>query len=279
MDSFKIKNFFGEKARISSLRLGRNRKFYNGKYILKKGLCYSPLTKNLLPKINQFNSLSITKKIPKNYKAIFQRLNINSYNLKINNKVNIIPLKNSLTIKRTKEKIKLDSKNNINPNPENNLFTFNMNNQNSLNYYINKINNQSKKMKNNNKIKELRKTINIYYSKKENMNQSDENTKNENSNQKIKMEDNLTINNQHMTKNPMFVTEMNFLINGKNKTKNRKKEYRKLKNLNYDSLSFKELLKHIENDKKKILNNQNDIDEMLKTAKDTYYEIRKCKHN
>ena len=134
-------------------------------------------------------------------------------------------------------------------------------------------------MKNNNKIKELRKTINIYYSKKENMNQSDENTKNENSNQKIKMEDNLTINNQHMTKNPMFVTEMNFLINGKNKTKNRKKEYRKLKNLNYDSLSFKELLKHIENDKKKILNNQNDIDEMLKTAKDTYYEIRKCKHN
>ena len=122
MDSFKIKNFFGEKARISSLRLGRNRKFYNGKYILKKGLCYSPLTKNLLPKINQFNSLSITKKIPKNYKAISQRLNINSYNLKINNKVNIIPLKNSLTIKRTKEKIKLDSKNNINPNPEKNLF-------------------------------------------------------------------------------------------------------------------------------------------------------------
>ena len=279
MDSFKIKNFFGEKARISSLRLGRNRKLYNGKYILKQGLCHSPLTKNLLPKINQFNSLSIIKKIPKNYKAIFKRLNINSYNLKINNKVNIIPLKNSLTIKRTKEKIKLDSKNNINPNPENNLFTFNMNNQNSLNYYINKINNQSKKMKNNNKIKELRKTINIYYSKKENMNQSDENTKNENSNQKIKMEDNLTINNQHMTKNPMFVTEMNFLINGKNKTKNRKKEYRKLKNLNYDSLSFKELLKHIENDKKKILNNQNDIDEMLKTAKDTYYEIRKCKHN
>ncbi len=40
-------------------------------------------------------------------------------------------------------------------------------------------------------------------------------------------------------------------------------------------MSFKELLKHIENNKRKIIDNQNDIDKMLKTAKDTHYEIWK----
>ena len=54
------------------------------------------------------------------------------------------------------------------------------------------------------------------------------------------------------------------------------KEIKDIKSINYESLSFKELLKHIENDKKKIINNQNDLDIMIKTTKDTYYEIWKC---
>ena len=34
-----------------------------------------------------------------------------------------------------------------------------------------------------------------------------------------------------------------------------------------------------ENDKKKIINNQNDLDDMLKTTRDTYFEIWKCNHH
>ena len=43
-------------------------------------------------------------------------------------------------------------------------------------------------------------------------------------------------------------------------------------------LNFKELLKHIEENKKKIIDNQNDIENMLLTAKDTRNEIWKCNH-
>ena len=79
----------------------------------------------------------------------------------------------------------------------------------------------------------------------------------------------------------MFMTEMNFLINDKNKINNQNniKKNRELKSINYDFLSFKELLKHIEDDKKKIINNQNDLDDMLKTTRDTYFEIWKCNHH
>ena len=79
----------------------------------------------------------------------------------------------------------------------------------------------------------------------------------------------------------MFMTEMNFLINDRNKKNNKvkMKNVKEIKDTNYDSLSFKELLKHIENDKKKIIDNQNDLDIMIKTTKDTYYEIWKCNHH
>ena len=80
----------------------------------------------------------------------------------------------------------------------------------------------------------------------------------------------------------MFMTEMNFLISDKNKRKNKIKEtiskneiISEDNNSKFESMSFKELLKHIENNKRKIIDNQNDIDKMLKTAKDTHYEIWK----
>ena len=46
----------------------------------------------------------------------------------------------------------------------------------------------------------------------------------------------------------------------------------------YNYLSFKDLLKHIEENKKKIIDNQNDIENMLITAKDTHNEIWRCSH-
>ena len=80
----------------------------------------------------------------------------------------------------------------------------------------------------------------------------------------------------------MLMTEMNFLISDKNKRKNKIKEIiskneiiSEDNNSKFESMSFKELLKHIENNKRKIIDNQNDIDKMLKTAKDTHYEIWK----
>ena len=86
----------------------------------------------------------------------------------------------------------------------------------------------------------------------------------------------------------MFMTGMNFLMhsNIRNKNKNEinsennynKKLENKDENINYNCLSFKDLLKHIEENKKKIIDNQNDIEKMLMTAKDTHIEIWKCNH-
>ena len=92
---------------------------------------------------------------------------------------------------------------------------------------------------------------------------------------------NFTNNNRIIKPNSMFMTEMNFLINDKNKinNKNSMKKSREIRNINYDFFSFKELLKHIENDKKKIIDNQNDLDKMIKTTKDTYFEIWKYNHH
>ena len=92
----------------------------------------------------------------------------------------------------------------------------------------------------------------------------------------------------------MFMTEMNFLKsnnNNRQKYLDKMKEIKEIKNKenknienefkksNYECFSFKVLLKYIENDKKKIINNQNDIDDMIKTTKDTYHEIWKYKHH
>ena len=94
----------------------------------------------------------------------------------------------------------------------------------------------------------------------------------------------------------MFMTGMNFLmpnhLKNKNKEKNENNDIgtnmennenndnleNKQKNINYNYLSFKDLLKHIEENKKKIIDNQNDIENMIITVKDTHNEIWKCNH-
>ena len=95
----------------------------------------------------------------------------------------------------------------------------------------------------------------------------------------------------------MFMTGMNFCMPNNHRNKNKEKnenndfdtnmesienndnlENREKNTINYDYLSFKDLLKHIEENKKKIIDNQNDIENMIITAKDTHNEIWKCSH-
>ena len=122
--------------------------------------------------------------------------------------------------------------------------------------------------------KEFVKTVNIYFKNNFQNNENVEIDDNRN-----KKEDNSIPKTQSM-----FMTGMNFLISKNNKKKKIKKNNSELnmenkdnKN-NYEYVSFKELLKHIEENKKKIIDNQNDIEDMLLTAKDTHMEIWKCNH-
>ena len=110
------------------------------------------------------------------------------------------------------------------------------------------------------------------------VNSVNENSEYNNPNERVIFTNNY---NRIIKPNSMFMTEMNFLVNDKNKinNKNSMKKSREIRNINYDFFSFKELLKHIENDKKKIIDNQNDLDKMIKTTKDTYFEIWKYNHH
>ena len=279
LDYFSIKSFLGEKIKSSSLKFGRNNRAK--KYIIKKKFIpKSPITKNILPKINRLNSLIETKRLSTDKKFISyfnneKTENTNTYIINDKKKVFNIPFRNSLTHISNGKKRKLINKRNNDKIPSYYLFTF-----------INNINSQKENIimdNNENKAKKLRKKINLYYSKIEEKNEI--NIKNENKEENlIKEKENQDANYKNRKRNSMFMTEMNFLINNKNKRKIEIKgiKYNKeneLKNTNYDSINFKELLKHIERDKKKIINNQNDIDNMLKTTKDTFYEIWRYKHH
>ena len=279
LDYFSIKSFLGEKIKSSSLKFGRNNRAK--KYIIKKKFIpKSPITKNILPKINRLNSLIETKRLSTDKKFISyfnneKTENTNTYIINDKKKVFNIPFRNSLTHISNGKKRKLINKRNNDKIPSYYLFTF-----------INNINSQKENIimdNNENKAKKLRKTINLYYSKIEEKNEIS--IKNENKEENlIKEKENQDANYKNRKRNSMFMTEMNFLINNKNKRKIEIKgiKYNKeneLKNTNYDSINFKELLKHIERDKKKIINNQNDIDNMLKTTKDTFYEIWRYKHH
>ena len=202
--------------------------------------------------------------------------NTNSYIINTNKKIYTIPFGNSLTHILNEEKKKFINTRNNDKNPSySTTFINNINNQNE-NRIIDNTDNKAKK---------LRKIINLYYSK------NDLDNKKENKNENVFEEkENKDINNKKKKKKrkSMFMTEMNFLINNDNNRKRSKikktKEIKhnkenEFKNNNYDSINFKELLKHIERDKKKIINNQNDIDNMLKTTKDTFYEIWKYNHH
>ena len=278
LNYFCIKSFLGEKIKSTSLKFGRNTK---KNFLKKKFFSKSPITKNILPKINRLNSLIETKGLSTDKKFISyfnkeKTENTNSYIINTNKKIYTIPFGNSLTHILNEEKKKFINTRNNDKNPSySTTFINNINNQNE-NRIIDNTDNKAKK---------LRKIINLYYSK------NDLDNKKENKNENVFEEkENKDINNKNKNKKrkSMFMTEMNFLINNDNNRKRSKikktKEIKhnkenEFKNNNYDSINFKELLKHIERDKKKIINNQNDIDNMLKTTKDTFYEIWKYNHH
>ena len=287
IDFLKIKNNFLEKSSIPSLMLRRNLQFTNNyKKKFNQVTSNSPFKQNILPLIHKFNSLNSTKQFSKNKKFISKKKKIMNHNnfLKINIKFNMSPLKYIPDLRTEKEKPKLGFIHNK-ENKEKNLVNY-TEDKNKLNNVVEVEENHDKKEKEKeketnkeNKIKVLRKIINIY--------KGDETKKNINT---IKIEKtfkkeerniNFTNNNRIIKPNSMFMTEMNFLINDKNKinNKNSMKKSREIRNINYDFFSFKELLKHIENDKKKIIDNQNDLDKMIKTTKDTYFEIWKYNHH
>jgi hypothetical protein len=278
LDYFSIKSFLGEKIKSTSLKFGRNTK---KNFLKKKFFSKSPITKNILPKINRLNSLIETKGLSTDKKFISyfnkeKTENTNSYIINTNKKIYTIPFGNSLTHILNEEKKKFINTRNNDKNPSySTTFINNINNQNE-NRIIDNTDNKAKK---------LRKIINLYYTK----NHLDNKKENKNENV-FEEKENKDINNKNKNKKrkSMFMTEMNFLINNDNNRKRSKikktKEIKhnkenEFKNNNYDSINFKELLKHIERDKKKIINNQNDIDNMLKTTKDTFYEIWKYNHH
>lgn len=277
---FNIKNLLGEKIKSNSLRFGRNNHNSNKKNFLKqKLLSKKPIIKNILPKIIRLNSLNETKN--KKFISPDIKENMNSYSINTNNKMfNIIPFRKSIANIERKERIKIINIRNKDKNPS--YFTTIRNNN------INKQNNNSIMNENENKMKKIRKIINLYYAKNdERINHNSTNKENNNINL-LKEEENQNTYDKTINPNSMFMTEMNFLNNKKNKkiknkeikeVKNNKKTEYDFKNTNYDFLNFKELLKRIEIDKKKIINNQNDIDDMIKTTKDTYNEIWKYNHH
>jgi hypothetical protein len=121
------------------------------------------------------------------------------------------------------------------------------------------------------------KTVNVYFKN---------NIKSSENNDEFQMP---KYQNQFPKTKSMFMTGMNFLVNH-NKNSNITNINNKVKielneNINnneniksFNYISFRELLKHIEENKRKIIDNQNDIENMLKTAKDTHNEISKCHH-
>ena len=152
---------------------------------------------------------------------------------------------------------------------------------------------------NTNKVKQLRKIINVYYKKDDNENKRKNNSENKiknkirtiNDNKELNEDGEQNNNNKNMTKSSMFMTEMNFLIKNKKRKSNKIKiekiinksnkniEKEIKKKIDYDSLTLKELIRHIENNKRIIIINQNDINKMIKTTRDTYQEIWKINHH
>ena len=237
---------------------------------------------------NIFNSLDQIPK--KSDKIIFNNNpNSNSSIFKLNN--NILSIKKSALL-GFKIKPKYNFRNFQSISGENYSSEFSP--KNSINYLNENINNDKNEKKEkpkkitslnkNETQKEFVKTVNIYF--KSNLRNKiivDDNN--------IKKEENIIPKTTSM-----FMTGMNFCMpnnhRNKNKEKNENNDFdtnmesienndnleNKEKKINYNYLSFKDLLKHIEENKKKIIDNQNDIENMIITAKDTHNEIWKCSH-
>ena len=293
----------------------KNRKYLNFNKNINRDIFKNSFSNYFLPQIKNSSSLDINKRffnknifnhlnqyqIPKNSDKIIANNLSNSSIFQINN--NIISIKKKALIgNRIKPKFNYKSIQKIENSSD--INNYNNNNQNNLYQTLNKENiekkekeikeitkNKTKKemVRRSNTIikkehpKEFIKTVNIYFKNNFRNNESTDDDIN------FKKEDNKITKTKSM-----FMTGMNFLMpnnsrNNKNKEKNennvisndnkRNEENSENKEkINYDYLSFKELLKHIEENKKKIIDNQNDIEDMLLTAKDTHIEIWKCNH-
>ena len=296
IDNFQIKrNNISLNPPSYSHKLIKHRKFPNFNNNMNRELYKNPFGNynNILPQIKKSTIPTVNKK--HFYKKSFNIIEPNSINSEIfNNRNNLSNSSifqinhNIISIKKSplfNKKIKqiLNCKNVQSGQKEK---PPDINIQNIKNNLIKEKHDNLKRsnslVKNEN-AKNFEKAVNIYF--KSNFNSNEINNENVENIENVKKEE----EEEHIPKTKsMFMTGMNFLMpsNIRNKNKNEinsennynKKLENKDENINYNCLSFKELLKHIEENKKKIIDNQNDIEKMLMTAKDTHIEIWKCNH-
>ena len=269
------------------LKTERSRNINNHK---KKYLSQEVYTNSqkLLPKINLLN---VTNRILIENNLLSQRIKNDNkkdkHLLPPNHKFNIFIKEkndfykiNPLKIIKKKENPKLNYE--VYPNKKYDyLKNFLINRYN--NYRTNKENiitkyksNSTKKVK----IKEL-KSVQKY--NKENY-KSKNTSRNENIKRNLKKIEKYKIKN--IKSNSMFMTQVNFLNKEENNKENNIKEKNNInkenkssdKKVDYDSLNFKELIKHLRNNRRQIIKNQNDINSMIKTTRDTYNEIWNFSH-
>ena len=301
IDNFSIKrNIRNLNPSSYSLKLIKNRKFPNLNNNINKEFYKNPFSNNnnynnILPQIKKSTLSNINKNrkyfskksfntIEHNQKNsdLFNNNNLsNSSIFQINN--NIITIKKSALFNKNIRPL-FNFKNIQNFPIEKSFSDSNLNIHNIKNNVIKEKKETIKRVNSlvkNENPKEFVKTVNIYF--KNNFHNKE--ITDENKNKKGGEEDVEEVVLDPPKTKSMFMTGMNFLMpnNCKNKNLNKKNEINfennKDKNINYNCLSFKELLKHIEENKKKIIDNQNDIEKMLMTAKDTHIEIWKCNHH
>ena len=281
-----IENFIKKRNRninpsISSLKLVKNKKFLNFNNNINKEYFKIQQSTNILPQIKNSNSLNKKKRFFN--KKIISNINQNTKNI---DKMNFISLSNNSIFKLNNNIISIKKPslltNKIKPllqyrNFQNSQFensSLCVNGKKNIQYQFNNTRNKEKIEKfrransfvNKDNSKEFVKTVNVYFKS---------NFKNSESVDDI----NMPKVESHMPKTKsMFMTGMNFLMNNNGLNKDVNVENKEVKK-NFNYMSFKELLKHIEENKKKIIDNQNDIEDMLKTAKDAHFEIWKCNHH
>ena len=270
---------------LKSVRNRNSKKNNNNNYMSQELYTSS---QNVLPKLNFLN---VTNRISMENNLLSQRIKIKNkidkylllpnYKFNIFNKekddlYNIIPLK----IKNKRENPKLNHEVYPNKKYEYSKSVFSKIN---INYSPNR-EKMIRKYKNNSTKNIVIKGIKIVknYNKEKN---NDNTSKKENKNQNIKNLEKYKIKN--IKSNSMFMTQINFINKEENIKENKtieknviNKEDKITENkIDYDSLNLKELIKHLRNNRKKIIKNQNDINNMIKTTRDTYNEIWNLNHH
>lgn len=275
------------KSNIDPLKIGRNRK----NYYYKKNFISQEIDKNkdTLPKI-KLNSLNITEKFSQVKNILYQKekspYKINLFNNPINNYINnIVPLKSSLLSQKKKNSLKYDFGSYKNRKDEyKKLILINFDN---IKY---KNDRDEEIIKKKNKYKLLRKIIEAHYNDEDTKRKGKNISENNELNRQKDEGKNEKLDNKISSKNSMFITGMNFLNKnkkGKTNKMNVEKAIDKANNnkesifrdkYDYDKMNFKELIKHLEKNKRRIINNQNEINNMIKTTRETFHEIWNFNH-